>query len=78
MSSKSRIKRTYVWTKTKWTTETKGQMCPCHQNPESKGHMYGQKPNGLVCHFSYWSTREGGSEWTGKFHQSPETKKSDL
>ena len=28
-----------------------------------------------LCPFSYWRAREGGLEWTGKFHQSPETKK---
>ena len=32
-----------------------------------------------MCPFSYWRAREGNSECTGKFHQSPETKKkSDL
>ena len=28
-----------------------------------------------LCPFSYWRAREGSSECTGKFHQSPETKK---
>ena len=28
-----------------------------------------------MCPFSYWRAREGNSECTGKFHQSPETKK---
>ena len=28
-----------------------------------------------MCPFSYWSAREGNSECTGNFHQSPETKK---
>ena len=28
-----------------------------------------------MCPFSYWKAREGNSECTGKFHQSPETKK---
>ena len=31
-----------------------------------------------LCPFSYWRAREGSSECIGKFHQSPETKKSDL
>ena len=31
-----------------------------------------------ICPFSYESAREENSEYTGKFHQSPETKKSDL
>ena len=29
-----------------------------------------------MCPFSYWRAREGNSECTGKFHQSPETKKT--
>ena len=29
-----------------------------------------------MCAFSYWRAREGNSEWTGKFHQSPEIKKT--
>ena len=28
-----------------------------------------------MCPFSYWRAREGNSECTGKFNQSPETKK---
>ena len=31
-----------------------------------------------MCPFSYWSTREGNSECTGKFHQSLETKKREI
>ena len=27
-----------------------------------------------MCPFKYWRAREGNSECTGKFHQSPETK----
>ena len=28
-----------------------------------------------MCPFSYWRAREVNSEYRGKFHQSPETKK---
>ena len=28
-----------------------------------------------ICPFSYWRARQGNSECTGKFHQSPETQK---
>ena len=32
-----------------------------------------------MCPFRYWRAREGNSDYTGKFHQSPETeKKCDL
>ena len=62
MSSKSGDKRTYVWPL---------DCCQRHQNPETKGHMYGQKD---MCPFSYWRAREGNSECIGKFHQSLETK----
>ena len=37
----------------------------------------GERPKDM-CPFRYWRTKEGNSECTGKFHQSPETKKSDL
>ena len=28
-----------------------------------------------TCSFMYWRAREGNSDYTGKFHQSPDTKK---
>ena len=31
-----------------------------------------------MCSFRYWRATEENSDCTGKFHQSPETKKSDL
>ena len=31
-----------------------------------------------MCPFSYWRVREGNSKCTGKFHQSPDTKKKKL
>ena len=94
------------WTAREGNSECTARCCQCHQSPETKGHMYGQKPKGHLpfsywsvvhvikvqrqkdicigesqmdmCHFSYWRAREGNSESTGKFHQSSETKKSDL
>ena len=39
-----------------------------------KDIIMGKSQKGM-CPFSSWRAREGNSECTGKFHQSPETKK---
>ena len=78
MSSKSRDKRTCMG-------KSKRDMCPFSywrvvnviKVWRQKDICMGKRQKDM-CPFRYWRAREGNSDCTGKFHQSPETKKSDL
>ena len=79
MSSKSRDKRTYVWAKAKRTCVflAIGVLSMSSKSGDKRTYVWGKGKR--TCRFMYWRAREGNSECTGKFHQSPETKKnSDL
>ena len=78
MSSKSRDKRTYVWAKAKGTCVllAVGVLSMSSKSRDKNTYVWGKGKR--TCPFRYWRAREGNSDYTGKFHQSPETKKSDL
>ena len=76
MSSGSRDKRTYVRAKAKRTCVLLaiGVLSMSIKVRRQKDICMGKSQTDM-CPFSYWRAREGNSERTGKFHQSPETKK---
>ena len=76
MSSKSGDKRTYVWAKAERTCVLLaiGVFVNVIKVQRQKD-IYMDKSQKDMCPFSYGRAREENSECTGKFHQSPETKK---
>ena len=42
------------WRAREGNSECTARCCQCHQSPETKGHMYGQKVKGHMS-FNYWS-----------------------
>ena len=77
MSSKFGDKTTYVWVKA-------GRMCVLLAigsvniiKVQTEKNIRMGKNQKDMCPFSYWRIREVNSEYRGKFHQSPETKKQN-
>ena len=71
--AKSGDKRTFVWAKAERTCVLLAirVLSVSSKSRDKRTYVWAK----AMCPFSYWRAREGNSECTGKFHQSPETKK---
>ena len=75
MSSQSRVKRTYVWAKAERTYVLLAIAVLSMSSKSGEKRTYVWRKQKDMCPCSYWGAREVNSEYRGKFHRSPETKK---